>query len=637
MELTKANDGAPGANGRAAQLPQIVYLELADYCNLNCMFCGRDAYVRSSGDKGGFTDLEKLKMLERPLRAAKLLGLSGRIGEPLLYPKLGELLSWVYEINPDIQLRITTNGTPLSQKMAALLGGHIAFLSISLNASNAEAYARDLRPVGNRRGDDYSAKWENFIRRISEFMEALSPEDRKRVQIQAVVHRDNVDDICDFVRLVAKLGCSRAIIAPMAIHEENNVDMSLYWIKDRYNDAVDQAFTIGAELGVRVDAGRFYTSVKHEIDLETACRDPFDIAYINMEKQGETAPCCQWAEAPIPMDVYSDEGAFERFWNQETLQRLRNKRDFQSCKACGLGRVFDEIMSHFTPFLKRGLIASGRIAEAETRSVYPDYELVCACRCHGLDLPSLRRTAIRLGRPLESLRVIETEGLAALPALDRACWEAFQTVDELPADSVNIALAAPFTGNGWGDAGYDPDRRTSWRALSHADAASVFVRIVPGRDYEVRFVFNEVGTLEAGTLELTACGQPLKARLSVDRAGRVLLAADIRTTLIAPYAGHLWLSVGYAPNGRGHSSGKRVSFSRLEIASIEGGILDIRTRRRVETAIGRFRVRKQLAQLQAHHLWRQAKVYAAVIKADPIGSIPRIKRRIARTFGLSRD
>jgi hypothetical protein len=118
-----------------------------------------EAEVAATGDKGGFADIDKIKTLGRPLRAATYLGLSGRIGEPLLYPKLGELLSWVYGINPSILLRITSNGTPLSRKMATLLAGHLDFLAISLNAASAEAYARDMRPVGYRPGADWSANW----------------------------------------------------------------------------------------------------------------------------------------------------------------------------------------------------------------------------------------------------------------------------------------------------------------------------------------------------------------------------------------------------------------------------------------------------------------------------------------------
>src|SRR5262249_29610426 len=89
-----------------APLPKLIYVELADYCNLSCTFCQRSTYVDSVG-RGGFIDVDMLKKLEQPLRAAKYFGLSGRIGEPLLHPKLESILQWLYEINPGILLRIT--------------------------------------------------------------------------------------------------------------------------------------------------------------------------------------------------------------------------------------------------------------------------------------------------------------------------------------------------------------------------------------------------------------------------------------------------------------------------------------------------------------------------------------------------
>ena len=57
-------------DAESASLPKVVYVELADYCNLSCTFCGREAEIRKSGDKGGFFDIEQVKKLERPLRAA---------------------------------------------------------------------------------------------------------------------------------------------------------------------------------------------------------------------------------------------------------------------------------------------------------------------------------------------------------------------------------------------------------------------------------------------------------------------------------------------------------------------------------------------------------------------------------------
>src|SRR5262249_52930657 len=199
---------------------------------------------------------------------------SGRIGEPLIYPRLGELLRWVYAINPTIKLRITTNGTALSRKMADILRGHIDFLAISLNAANPSAYARDMRPVGYRNGIDWTPKWENLIGRIKEFLEALPPGEREQVRIIAPVHRDNIDDVPSFVRLVAATGCTHAILTPMQVHEEANIEMSVYWFKDKYNDSIDEVTAWAAKIGVKVQAARFYASVKTDIPIETLCREP---------------------------------------------------------------------------------------------------------------------------------------------------------------------------------------------------------------------------------------------------------------------------------------------------------------------------------------------------------------------------
>jgi MoaA/NifB/PqqE/SkfB family radical SAM enzyme len=326
-------------------LPKVLYIELADYCNLNCMFCGRGAVVAATGDIGGFTEIETLKKLERPLRAAQYLGLSGRIGEPLLHPRLEQILSWIFEINPDILLRITTNGTALNWKLAALLSGHLDSLSISLNASNAEAYFREMRPVGQK-GRDQQIWWNNLIRRISEFIAALPASDRNRVRMIAPVQRENINDVFDFVRLVGNMGCKQIVITPMLVHDDSKIDMSIYWIKDQYNDVLDNAAALGVNLGVRLEGARFYTSPKLEnVDLDSLCREPVDAAYLNNQKAqlgGGIAPCCNWTEEAFTTDVYADQGAFERLWNSDTYRQLRRKRDFKSCKSCGLARSFDE-------------------------------------------------------------------------------------------------------------------------------------------------------------------------------------------------------------------------------------------------------------------------------------------------------
>jgi MoaA/NifB/PqqE/SkfB family radical SAM enzyme len=544
-----------------AALPKVVYVELADYCNLNCMFCGRGAYVNATGDVGGFIDVESLRKLEQPLAAAQYLGLSGRIGEPLIHPRLEYILRWVYEINPNILLRITTNGTALSRKMAALLAGHLDFLAISLNASNAEAYFREMRPVGQR-GVDPTAWWGNLIRRITEFIAALPASDRGRVRIIVPVQRDNIDDVFDFVELVSSMGCSHAIITPMQVHDDSKVDMSVFWIKDKYNDVMDEAAALGARLGLRVEAARFYTNPKLDnVNLETLCREPVEAAYLNMERFGGVAPCCQWIEELIPADIYTDDNAFERFWNNDIYRRLRLRRDFKSCKVCGITRAFDEVSFHFTPLLKKNLVASRRCAEAEAEIEYPDSELVRVCRSLSLDLRSLRRTLLKLGVPVERLDAIRRDGLAAVPEIDRACWQAFLATDS-PAGEVDVALGGCFPGLGWFEPDNDPAARVSARWMGGARAASVFARVVPGYAYDIRLTAHHLRSLEmANGLGLEVCEQPLEVQRCVQNDGTTLLTAAVPERITRSFGGRLRFAVIYN-DAHGHEGW--VSFSRLE-------------------------------------------------------------------------
>jgi hypothetical protein len=91
-----------------------------------------------------------------------------------------------------------------------------------------------------------------------------------------------------------------------------------------------------------------------------------------------------------------------------------------------MARVFDETSFHLSPKLKKDLIEAKRISDIDSENDYPDAELVRVCVNSRLDLPSVRRSLLHLNLPIDPIRRIEAEGLAALPALDHACWEAFR-------------------------------------------------------------------------------------------------------------------------------------------------------------------------------------------------------------------
>ncbi len=561
LQLLEAEQG-PSPAPPKAQYPQQLVLDWTDYCNAKCFFCHREKYEEQIGGKGEFVPFSRLKKLERVLSHVKVFGISSAIGEPLLHPELEQILSWLYRINPDILIRTTTNGTALTASKAPWFAGHLDWLSISLNAANGEAHLQDMFPHLVKRGIDAQQRWELHLRHLAEFIAALPAEDRPRIRFQMVAHRNNVKNIPDFVRVVHSVGGSHAVISNIAVHPDT-IDLSLYWIRDLYNDCVEEACEVGTQLGVRVDAARFYTSVKPVLDLDKVCHDPTDNAYISRASVG--APCCHWTEAGIPIEVYNDEDGFDRYWNNDILRRLRGKRNFQSCQVCGMSRVFDETSFHFSPHLKSKLIESGQLAQLSSENDFPDAGLVRACADNRLDLPSIRRTLAAVGLPVETAGAIQMQGLAALPALDQACWEAFKST-AMPVAETQIALAGPFLGIGWGVPIHEPQNRVSARWIGGGQAASIFVRIAPDKARELRFTIHHAHPLELTTrLHLAVNGRAIERQIWQNQAGRTVFRGIVPVDLAKLHGGRLHILVTCFAPGEAPPAGQ-VSLMRLEIS-----------------------------------------------------------------------
>ncbi len=589
-----------------APLPRQLVLDWTDYCNAKCFFCFRDKYEKAIGGKGEFIPFAKLKKLGSVLSKVKVFGISSGIGEPLLHPELEEILAWLYQINPSILLQTVTNGTTLTAAKAAWFAGHLDWLSVSLNAANGEAHMRDMFPHLAERSIDAEKRWELHIRHLTEFVAALPPEDRRRIRFQMVVHRHNVNDAADFVRLVHKMGGSQVILTNISAHPDT-IDWSLYWIKDEYNDAVERACEVGTRLGVQVHAVRFFTGIKPVFDLDKVCRDPIDIAYIS--RSSSAAPCCNWAEHQIPVDYYNDEQGFEKYWNSDLLVRLRQKRDFASCRVCGMSRIFDETSFHFSPNLKKELLAAGRLSQINSENDYPDAQLVRRCVENGLDLPSIRRTLLALNLPVEMAGGIESQGLGALPALEKACWDAFKTAD-VPVGNDGVAFAAPFLGIGWGPPIHEPQNLISARSIGASMAASLFVRVACRSHHELRFVVHNAPTELQPQLRFEVNGRKLETKLARDQIGRLVLSGTLPEDLVQAHDGRLWVRVGCLD---GHANLPHLTMSLIQLEFSEIGKVAVFDQEEIIAAknglIGQQQARiteleAQLSLLYASRSWR---------------------------------
>lgn len=105
-----------------------IYIEITNYCNLNCSFCSKNNHIN-----------HEMSIDEFKLVIDKIKDYTNNIylhikGEPLLHSKLDELLN--ITDNTNLNVRITTNGTLLDKKIDILLKHRIKQINVSLHCEN---------------------------------------------------------------------------------------------------------------------------------------------------------------------------------------------------------------------------------------------------------------------------------------------------------------------------------------------------------------------------------------------------------------------------------------------------------------------------------------------------------------------
>ena len=128
------------------------YIEITNVCNLRCSFCP------GTGRKGEFMTPERFRRLAEKLRGhVKYLYLHV-MGEPMLHPRLWELLAIAADL--DFRTCLTTNGTLLGERGDAVLAARgVHKVSVSLHSAE-----------GNGMGEltEYLSSVWDFSRQASE-------------------------------------------------------------------------------------------------------------------------------------------------------------------------------------------------------------------------------------------------------------------------------------------------------------------------------------------------------------------------------------------------------------------------------------------------------------------------------------
>lgn len=311
--------------------PKLVSIFLTTKCNLRCYIC------RPEGYKGSELKLENLQKLKDVIKHGQIIELTGW-GEAFLYPKLEEALNFIYSINPrDNLIQINTNGTRLSKRMAKLLSGHLKLLTISLNAAKPETYEKYMK-----------YDFEKTLNSIKEFLAELSENDRRKIKLHFVAHRETYHEVPDFIVLAHELGVSRVSIGNYYVAQKEHVHNALIFVKQEYNAVISHATEVANKFGIELVARRFSEEKQENYyNPDRDCLDPFNSFYVGTD--GNVTPCC-FAGAYSMGNVYEKD--FDSVWFGEKYQKLRKKRYLPPCRTCTPYIPFDDYNAHFTSYLK---------------------------------------------------------------------------------------------------------------------------------------------------------------------------------------------------------------------------------------------------------------------------------------------
>jgi MoaA/NifB/PqqE/SkfB family radical SAM enzyme len=531
-------------------------LELTDRCNLKCMICLREEYEANIGGPGTLMQLEDVLKLERPIRNAEIITVTG-FGETFLHPQLKLILDRIYLINPsDNLIKIVTNGTALGADKVEWFAGHLNTLSISLNAADAGAYAREMHPYEVGAGKDMTSRFGRLVDKILTFANRLSPEDRRKIHLHYVVHRGNMHDMSKFVHLCHSLRLSEVQFTHFKVHREKNISDSIYWAKDEYNDAFDEAAEVGRQLGITVGGRKFFTEQQREFVPERDCTWPHDSSIVTVK--GNIVPCCYWSGDDRPGNAFTSNESFDEIWFGSFYEGLRKKRNAKPCHTCNILHTFDNVLTHFSPFLKSNESFKEQFARLREVSANDIAALTNKFDQAGLDM-SLHRWVLRSTtgdvERLLDLDILTPRPFAAVNA-EISAWFATQTW----ANTEVVDLAGRFIGTGWGTVERNVHGQ-AWRwAGRHHGEAALWLQFDPGRDGACRVHIHTATEGALNTVRIRADGQDLKHQgVSWHEDGTVSLWAIIPREHLQQRSGRVMLTITIEQPGADWIAFSRVS------------------------------------------------------------------------------
>lgn len=307
--------------------PPALDISTNDLCGLACNMCGNRAAVR---DPHTITAEQVRALVEQAAAwGIRRVALTGA-GEPFRDPAMLDHIRHANSLGHLVT--ITTNGFPISEKIATALAERV--LSVSVSIHGATDATHDAITGVAKAGEN---AW-RAVRRMARARAARSGS-KLRVNVSTVIQRDNVHEIAALVRRARDEGCDGVNIQPVnlqhgSFHEgaivrrDDHLRMAHLW------PGRDQAAALGAlfdELTqLRAEHGAFVHATPERLDLlrryfvdssrealQVACR--VGEAFLAVDHRGDIKPCYRlpWSHGDARIT------RVQAVWNSQAYARTR--------------------------------------------------------------------------------------------------------------------------------------------------------------------------------------------------------------------------------------------------------------------------------------------------------------------------
>mgnify|MGYP001605518254 CR=1 FL=1 len=316
-----------------------VYIEISPVggCNHRCTFCAVDflGYVSANVLE---TSRLKDRLTEMGQKGVRSVMYAGE-GEPLLHKDLAEIIAHTKNV-AGIDVAITTNATPLTDRFARIALPYTSWIKASINAGSPEKYAA----IHKTKPEHFELVWKNMANAVRVREELGLPHDSPTLGAQMVLLPDNADTVIDFVKRAKESGLDYAVVKPYSQHKRSYTKIYEGLKYDDYMNMADELEKLDdSNFHVVFRKSAMENLHKSHSNNYTVCPStPFMWAYLRAN--GDLYGCsAYWLDDRF---IYGNinEQSFSEAWEsdkrREAIRFVAEDLDITECREnCRMARV----------------------------------------------------------------------------------------------------------------------------------------------------------------------------------------------------------------------------------------------------------------------------------------------------------